>query len=192
MTDWSKLGRTNKNRGKAFERKVASKLGWTRVPYSGSHRDWGKGDVFDGTLRHGFWLAECKTQPLNTRSLTVKNDWIEQAEKAIVGTKRNALIPIQQKGQQDAWVFLPQATWDWLADRLDFDPLPVINTIRRGRGRGFGVRWDQMTDAPIHEIHVKIGHETEIWRLLELNEFAHLIQTNGLMIPRPVNESQDL
>ena len=80
MSDIKKTNRGNRNRGKAFERKVAEYLGYFRVPLSGSAEMFGLGDVRDVESQdESLTIGECKS--ISPRSKTevnyiVKESWL--------------------------------------------------------------------------------------------------------------------
>lgn len=76
----SRRNRNNRQRGKAFERKVANYFGFYRVPYSGSAETFGFGDVRDKESQDdSLTLGECKS--ISPKSKTqvnyiLKEDWL--------------------------------------------------------------------------------------------------------------------
>lgn len=62
MATQAQTNNRNRNRGKNFERKVAEVLGFFRIPYSGSSKLWGLGDVRDNEHKdYSRYMGECKT-----------------------------------------------------------------------------------------------------------------------------------
>lgn len=158
--DWSKLNRNNKNRGRAFERKVAEVLNWTRIPYSGGMgAEWGKGDVVDGFYtQDGYWVCECKTQQKGgLRNVSVRSGWVDKMFDAAVKSSRHPLIATSLYGEAEAFVFLPENSYVFLRNmttsgwRLPHEeeenkPSPIEmpdviwTTKARGDGMGFVVQ----------------------------------------------------
>lgn len=115
--NFSAIGRSNKNRGRAFEKKCAHALGWTRVPYSGGSGEWGGGDVVDGFYsKKGMWSAECKTQqPTKTKSISIKDKWLRQMRRDT--GDRMPVMFIKVTGSQESFALLPEESWVYLKDQ---------------------------------------------------------------------------
>jgi hypothetical protein len=116
----SRIGRNNKNRGRAFEKKCATALGWTRVPYSGGSGEWGKGDVVDGFhTKKGIWVAECKTQDGTTSgNLSVKDKWLKQMQKEADETTRVPVLFLRLNGDTNSFVLLPEQSHAYLYEQV--------------------------------------------------------------------------
>ena len=96
----SRINRNNRERGKAFENKVAKLLGFIRVPYSGSAEEYGLGDVRDKeSQKDARWIGECKTM---TPKSTAEINYIIQA-KWLIG--KNSIIA-RAKKQGNKFAFL--------------------------------------------------------------------------------------
>jgi hypothetical protein len=82
ITAQQRTNRNNKERGKAFEKRMAEVLGWFRVPMSGSSAVFGWCDVRDAEKKgDGIWLGECKTMtPSNPehRTYTIELQWLNK------------------------------------------------------------------------------------------------------------------
>jgi hypothetical protein len=76
----SQRNRNNRERGKAFEVKIAKFMKWWRVPYSGSSDLYGLGDVRDHEdQRESRYAVECKSiTPKSTKEVNfiIKQDWL--------------------------------------------------------------------------------------------------------------------
>lgn len=76
----SKRNRNNRQRGKAFEKKVADFLGFYRVPYSGSAENFGLGDVRDRESQDdSLTLGECKSITPRSKAQVnyiLREDWL--------------------------------------------------------------------------------------------------------------------
>lgn len=192
MTDFSKIGRNNKNRGREFEKKVANTLGWTRVPYSGAISSWGYGDVVDGFYKQkGFWSAECKTQqpgPLGTISVTQK--YIKQMDKGSDG-QRKGLLVIKNVGELRSYVVMPTASFEQILDHLLPSEYELVkgmyplNSAGTADGfvvpveylkyiKGLGVVASFMVESP------RIGTERG-WCLMTLDTFKYYIKKHDIM-----------
>lgn len=150
MTDWAKLGRNNKNRGRAFEKRFAALMGWVWV---GTLRQTlQEGDVVDGFWKQdGFWVAECKTQQRGAKdNISVTDGYITQAYLSAARTGRLPVIAIHLVGLRDDYVFLPQVVAISLMDRIGSEPLKPdvrFTTVARGGGRGFVVQRSWMKSS---------------------------------------------
>lgn len=208
--EWSRINRGNKNRGRAFERKVADELGWTRIPYSGGMGgEWGKGDVVDGFYnQNGFWIVECKTQPQGSAAnVSIKGEWITKTFNAARDANRNPLIATRLKHKHSSWVFLPQASYVFLRNmttkgwrepynREESEPSPietpdvVWTTKARGEEKGFTVQRSWMDEkewelALIVVVDEKPAGETDeeyYWWMMSLDKFKSLIHDFDIMI----------
>jgi len=189
VTDWSKLGRRNKDRGKAFERKIAEFLGWRKVPYSGQAASaWGPGDIVDGDLTSGYWLVECKTQPRGTENnISIKDSWIT---KTIAEAQRSGRFPVlivntTRSKLVDSLVFVP--VFALPADKLP-DMLPYMqqqyNVRARGRGIGFVFRRkfiDEEWQAAALVVQRKGDDDRYwLWVVLRLERFRRWVKQSGL------------
>lgn len=181
----SKRNRANKNRGRAFERKVADLLGWTRVPYSGGVKEWGGGDVVDGYFKNnGQWAAECKTQqPKASYSITDK--YIRQAMSATTHNGRFPVIVVKHVGQKHGYVFMTTAGYDYIEDH--FKPgtkFRKLDAPKRGKGEGFIVPVDAMPREndilQVYVVHTRTGYG-RYWYVVRLDTFADIVTTNKLM-----------
>lgn len=191
--DLSKISKNNKARGRNFENKVASTLGWTRVPYSGAHKVFGSGDVVDGYQgRNGLWCAECKTQqPGPVRSISIMEKWITQMDKATAGTNRSGLIATRlaesglvARGKSENYVFLPPESFLLIADYVSINEETVLLKAR-GKGRGFVVKRETLDTVGSNatEITVKHGDLTDVWYLMTLEAFAATIHDYSIYVP---------
>lgn len=207
MSDFKRIGRNNKNRGRKFERDVAAQLGWTRVPYSGGQGDWGKGDVVDGFYTgNGYWVAECKTQiakddqPL---SISVKHKWVDQMMTAETKNRRGVIIVRRVRNSQlrpgkkgpTPYVVMLEDTFVWMRNQIleranrfgtegprleSMAWEPDIKT--RGKGYNFTVKEGDLPYADeIRSVHVMKDGERSSWYILTLDHFAELVRGYGLM-----------
>lgn len=97
--------RNNRERGKAFERKVADFLNWIRVPYSGSAEVFGLGDVRDHEDQHQTrYMGECKS--ITPRSQAEINYIIQ--EKWLVG-KDSIVARAKKQGNKMPLLFITKA-----------------------------------------------------------------------------------
>jgi hypothetical protein len=190
MADFSRIGRNNKNRGRAFERHVAEKLGWTRVPFSGAVRDWGVGDVMDGFYqRKGCWAAECKTQqPGVDGSISIKHKWVNQMYDACRDGRQGIIITKNVRSSR-AWVFFLDDAWDWFHE-ITTPSLARIeaSTYTRGKGHNFvvpGELLNECGDTKYIElgVHDKKANNVTPWYVISLNTFASLIHEHKLYVP---------
>lgn len=198
----SRIGRNNKNRGRAFERKCADKLGWTRVPYSGGSGEWGKGDVVDGFHSgKGIWVAECKTQDGTiSGNLSIKDKWLKQMQKEADETTRIPVLLLRLNGDTRSYVLLPEASFDYLweqtqrksarlnadgyAERLMIDE--VVDTHTRGKGLGFVIEKSVLRRATSNHIAEKIWvtHPENLpsaYYLLDFDDFAEIVRDLSIM-----------
>lgn len=204
MPDFSKIGRNNKNRGRAFERSVAELLKWQRVPYSGGVKEWGGGDVVDGGLGRnaGLWASECKTQqPGPVSSISIKKKWVSQMLGAATDTRRPILIVKNVKDKvDDAFVFMLDDTFEWFvksiraAIGLNYDRSTrediVFETKLRGEGHNFVVQAHQLAYAVggqhvLFDVKDDQGH-VAWWYVFRLCDFAQYTQL-GIMKPLPID-----
>jgi hypothetical protein len=188
MADFSRIGRNNKNRGRNFERQVAEKLGWTRVPYSGAIKEWGGADVVDGFYsRSGFWAAECKTQqPGPEKSISIKHKWVGQMLGG--GVKgRHPIIITKNVGSRDAYVFMLEDTYDWLVDFIgmkDEDPVPCSFTHDiplRGKSYNFVVKQEHLPEASDGFTILRVGPDRDLWYVIHLDDFEFVVTEYNVM-----------
>lgn len=200
MADFSKIGRNNKNRGRAFERFVAEKLGWTRVPYSGAMKEWGGADVVDGFYqRNGYWAAECKTQqPNGTWSISIKHKWVMQMLAAEQGGRQGIIITRnvgQRKigaGAEPAYVFVPEENWEWFAARAKVEfRYDYAETFTRGKGHNFVVDAAVLDDMDKFPLMLKVidkkAEVETIWYVITLDRFADIVKRSNLYVPEAKN-----
>ena len=152
MPDWKKIGRNSKNKGRAYERRIAEELGWTRVPFSGASRDWGEGDVVDGYYsKKGFWRGECKKQPARkSGDIAIEQKWIEQVA-AIKDKSRMNVYFTQTHGSHISFVFLPPNTLQYIVSMIGgiFTDGVRIGSVRQGsKGMGFKVFREEIDAFP--------------------------------------------
>lgn len=183
---WKKLGRNNKNRGRAFEKKVAAVLNWTRVPYSGGSGAWGEGDVVDGFYaRRGKWFAECKTQPYGVGNVSIRKKWIDRCLESARKENRLPVIITSLYGRSEAWVFLPFKSWfRWCHETgLNRDIQAQWNTVARGAG-GFCVQKKLLDeDFRIAQLLV-IGKDDTVypWIIMSLDHFKELVEGTAYFV----------
>jgi len=77
----SQTNRNNRERGKAFERKMAKFLSFVRVPYSGSSELYGEGDIRDHKdPDQCYYLGECKSMTPKSKTevnFIIKKEWLD-------------------------------------------------------------------------------------------------------------------
>jgi len=200
MANFKHIGRLNKNRGRAFERRIAAELQWTRVPYSGGSGEWGEGDVVDGFYsRSGHWLAECKTQP--GPSLSVKAKWIDKLEQAAQKARRFPVMFMRLYGETRIWVLLPVRAYDvsyrWMfyhnRDEGEFK-VAQVQTLQRGKG-GFCILDRYIKDvlmlrADVLKVQVYpsgtrnfgLVEPVSIWCMMQLPVFKELVRKSGWQV----------
>lgn len=181
MTDFARVGRLNKNRGRAFERSVAEYLEWTRVPYSGAMSDWGGGDVVDGFYEQsGYWSAECKTQP-KSPSLSVKPKWIKQMQKGATNG-RTPIIITRNKGMSVsvAAVFMREADCRWFLATTGLMVTQSVSIMAAGNENGFFLPLVEFTPPIWVDVHLHDLETIERWLLLDMYQFRALITANDL------------
>jgi hypothetical protein len=94
----SKTNRNNRERGKAFEKKIADFLNWWRIPYSGSSELHGLGDVRDHEDRErARYLAECKSMtPRSAKEINyiIQEKWLVGKMSIIHRAKKGNKLPV--------------------------------------------------------------------------------------------------
>jgi hypothetical protein len=196
MADFKRIGRNNKNRGRAFERHVADFLGWTRVPYSGAQKDWGGGDVIDGFYtKDGFWTAECKTQKARPdNAILIKAKWIGQMLSAATPERRPIIIVKTVAAKlNEALVVMDDDTFDWFRMKVDhaFEKL-IANggtQLTRGKGHNFVIPQAEQRYAisgnPVHlPVLDRTSNEQTNWFFYRLDAFKTYIDAAGLYRPK--------
>lgn len=202
-TDRSRISRNNKNRGRAFERDVATLLGWTRVPYSGAIKEWGGADVVDGFYRKGgYWAAECKTQIVHEGKpahLDIKHKWIAQMLGGEQGGRHGVLIirrirdPKKHVGKKGlpAYVVLPEDTWDWFVSEIDKRQGSAHTwlvdaywaPLTKAKGYNFRIAEQSLVGLGVVEaIEYQVSEENNRWYVMTLDAFAKLVTTFDLMV----------
>lgn len=149
MTNFKRLGRNNKNRGRAFERRVAEELGFHRVDDVLSagraglvEHDLGSLDGGDIVDVGGRWLLECKTQPAG--NISIKDGWLEKLFRRAAETDRYCGVVTTRYKEQGAWVILPAD--DEVGTAILFSvnnhlwPDTCWATKVRGKGIGFVIQ----------------------------------------------------
>lgn len=196
MTDFKKLGRNNKNRGRAFERRVAELLDVHRVDDLLSagragliehHLDvLDGGDLVDG-MGAGDWLLECKTQPAG--NISVKDGWIWKVIERANLTDKHAGIVTTRYREQGGWVILPKHDDLMTAARFigvhNLWPWPWWQTKARGDGDSFVIQDSWISDmGPESVAFVAVERqEPGEWLhylFLDLDYFACLIKRTQL------------
>jgi hypothetical protein len=88
----SKTNKNNRERGKAFENKMAKYLGWWRIPYSGSSELFGLGDIRDtedkATARY---MGECKSiTPRSAKEINyiIQEKWLVGKDSVVARAKK--------------------------------------------------------------------------------------------------------
>ena len=88
----SQRNRNNRERGKAFEKKIADMLGWIRVPYSGSAEVFGFGDVRDHEdQQQTRYMGECKSiTPRSTKEVNyiIQEKWLVGQDSIVSRAKK--------------------------------------------------------------------------------------------------------
>lgn len=186
-TDFSRLGRLNKNRGRAFERAVAEYLGWTRVPYSGAVKEWGYGDVIDGfRTKDGYWAAECKTQPASP-NISINTKWIKQMMKGAVGG-RTPLIITRNKGMRvdTSMVFMREPDCRWFLAQTGLSAKTSFSVMASGNENGFVVPLAELevNSLPMWiDVHLHDLESIERWLAVDLERFTSVVHNHGLQKP---------
>ncbi|AZS49245.1 hypothetical protein BpsS140_00052 [Bacillus phage vB_BpsS-140] len=92
-----KTNNNNRQRGSAFEKKVAEFLGFFRVPLSGSAEIFGLGDVRDvESQEDSLTIGECKSiTPRSAREInyTVKEEWLIGKNGIVGKAKKKNKMP---------------------------------------------------------------------------------------------------
>lgn len=192
MVDLSKISRNNKKRGRGFEVKVASVLEWTRVPFSGAVREWGLGDVLDGFFKKkGYWAGECKTQQPGPRgTISVKQKWIEQVERATTKDRRGILIT-RNVGDTRIYVLMRADSFKIIDEMLLSSERELLverdHLTAAGLGMGFVVPLKYLTEvhglgniSTFSVMSKKLEHYDD-WFLMTLDTFKRIIDKHHLM-----------
>lgn len=112
ITSQQRTNRNNKERGKAFEKRMAETLGWFRVPLSGSSSLFGWCDVRDSeTKEDGIWLGECKTMtPDNpdNKSYTIELKWLDKLTARSAEEKKMPVLFFTLYGDTVKFVAIPE------------------------------------------------------------------------------------
>lgn len=196
--DWSTLGRRNKNRGYAWERRVADTLGWTRV--GKIRHTLQKGDVVDGFWgRNGNWIGECKTQPRGVGNLNVTDGYHKQLYDSGLRSDRYPALFLHLVPEPSGWAILPWTAISFIVAQTGCEPDVVWTTKSRGRGYGFTIqrRWINKSLWDIAQINVSITAKNRparvvnwaaadtkmIWWLMRLSYFKEFIDKHKLWVP---------
>lgn len=123
----SRTNRNNRERGKAFENKIAKMLGFFRVPYSGSAEAYGLGDVRDKEDQTQCrYLGECKTMTpraktevnyiIQAKWLIGKDSIMQRAKKA--GNKL-PFLSFTKKGTAQSFTIVRDADFKMFIDAIE-------------------------------------------------------------------------
>jgi hypothetical protein len=196
MADFSKIGRNNKNRGRNFERRVAEKLGFTRVPYSGAIKEWGGADVVDGFYtRNGHWALECKTQqPGPVRSISIKHKWVKQMLGAETNGRHGAIVTanvgnVLPGQKQDIYVFMLEDTFEW----MDIDEVVCnfgLEVPTRGKGHNFVIKAEDLPKPGNYFKELLVGDEPITWYVIHFNDFVELVHQYDLFVKEVKPDAQ--
>lgn len=104
-----KINKRNRQRGGAFEKRVADFLGFEVVPYSGSNARFGYGDV-----RNENWLIECKNITLDGDKITIKQLWFEKNRERADSVGKNSCIAWMPAGRMDKFILMEQKDFNVL------------------------------------------------------------------------------
>jgi hypothetical protein len=92
MATQAQTNNRNRNRGKNFERKCAEILGFFRVPYSGSSKLWGLGDIRDNEHKNlSRYMGECKTMTPKSKTevnYIIQAKWLIGPDSVIAKAKK--------------------------------------------------------------------------------------------------------
>lgn len=110
-----KINRRNRQRGGAFEKRVADYLGFEVVPYSGSNARFGYGDV-----RNDEWLIECKNITLDEDKLTIKQLWIEKNRERADNVNKKSAIAFMPAGRVDKFILMEYEDFTTLGIKPDY------------------------------------------------------------------------
>lgn len=175
--DWKKVGRNSKNKGRAYERRIADSLGWQRVPFSGASRDWGEGDVIDCYYsKNGYWRGECKKQPARkSGDIVIDQKWIEQIDAVRDKTRLNVIFT-QEHGSPITFVVLPPDAWEFVKPYVTKhgSGLGLVSGVPQGnKGIGFKMFRENLdTHADVVSlINCKPG-----WAVMRLPMFKALME----------------
>lgn len=182
--DWKKVGRNSKNKGRAYERRIADALGWTRVPFSGASRDWGEGDVIDGYYkRNGFWKGECKKQKARkSGDIVIQQDWLEQIAAGL-DKSRVDVIFTQTHGSPVSFVFLPVEAWIKFGHQWQPRKQITIPVVPQGnKERGFKVFREDLDLCKDHCMFFYHPTTGAPWRVMRFELFRDWIHEHELMV----------
>lgn len=88
----SRTNRNNRERGKAFENKMAKFLGWWRIPYSGSSELYGLGDIRDHEDQNkARYIGECKSiTPRSVKEINyiIQEKWLVGKDSVVARAKK--------------------------------------------------------------------------------------------------------
>lgn len=98
MTERKTRNRNNRERGKAFEKKMADFLGWIRVAYSGVNDAFGWGDIRDQEDREkSLFLGECKSMtPRSAKEINfiIKESWLVGDGSIVAKARKTSKFPV--------------------------------------------------------------------------------------------------
>jgi hypothetical protein len=183
--DWKKVGRNSKNKGRAYERRIADELGWQRVPFSGASRDWGEGDVIDCYYsKKGLWRGECKKQPARkSGDIVIDQKWLEQIA-AVKDKSRMDVIFTQEHGSPITFVVLPPDAYQYFiiyaGPQLEIPKARLVHAVPQGnKGTGFKMSRRDL-DRHANEF-ATIWFKDGAWGgVMRLPLFKHLLNHYGL------------
>jgi hypothetical protein len=95
----SQTNKNNRERGKAFEDKMARFLGWWRIPYSGSSELFGLGDIRDSEDKSSArYMGECKSitpKSVSEINYIIKEKWLVGKDSVVARAKKeNNKFPV--------------------------------------------------------------------------------------------------
>ena len=111
-----KINRRNRQRGGAFEKRVADYLGFEVVPYSGSNARFGYGDV-----RNDEWLIECKNITLDGDKITIKQSWVEKNRERADNVCKRSCIAWMPAGKVDKFILMEHEDYTLFGIKHDYE-----------------------------------------------------------------------
>lgn len=188
MADMKKIGRNNKNRGRAFERRMAKQLPhfWRVDDLLDAGRagliehdlgDLDGGDLVDQPPEggEGMWLLECKTQPAG--NVSIKDKWLTKLLKRAAATGRLCGVVTTRYKEIGGWVVLPNHDERKTARTFSLMhgiwPVVCWETKTRGKGQGYVIQdsWlDNLEEGQVARLDVH-GDEPASYLIMRIATF---------------------
>jgi len=185
------INRKNRQRGKSFEKNIASLLNWFLVPMSGNNAAMGWGDVKDKELKNdAIYMGECKTitpkNPLE-KIYNIQLEWLDKlTSRSISENNKMPVLFFTLFGDTNKFVMIPKDILDIVNNLIPYVDIvyDVMRIKRQSKNhKNYSIPRDYVMDhrfrnirrAKVNIIAWDFGFEDEVdgskWAILHLSDF---------------------